>query len=433
MITIGIDDTDSEEGLCTTYLAAVMMERLEKVGKIRGWPKLIRLNPCVQFKTRGNAAVAFSLETERLEEAKKIALTTLMELSDFSGLNTNPGLVVVEEHSDDLVSDLAQFYRRALNEILEIEEAKGILDEHDLWYKGFKNGRGLIGALASIGAPLPDYTYELLTYRYPERWETLRSIDEESVWKADKITYPKTWDTVDHHNRMVVFAPHSPDPVLFGIRGDDPEALGVALGMIRSESWKRKVLYRTNQGTDAHINEAEIFEVVEDRSYRLRGIVSEAPRAIEGGHLFFELGSKNGSDNGNLNGTESGCSITCAAFEPTKNFRDLIRKLIPGDVIDVYGAIKKSTLNLEKLEILDLARQTKMVAPLCPECGKRMKSAGRNQGYRCKRCKTKAEAKEAVILERNLDLGFYEVPPCARRHLSKPLVRMKEEKVHPSR
>ena len=48
------------KGLCTTYLAAVLMERLS-LWEIRGLPKLIRLNPCAQFKTRGNAALAFEL------------------------------------------------------------------------------------------------------------------------------------------------------------------------------------------------------------------------------------------------------------------------------------------------------------------------------------------------------------------------------------
>jgi tRNA(Ile2)-agmatinylcytidine synthase len=424
MITIGIDDTDSDKGLCTTYLAAVMMDRLEQLGRLTGMPKLVRLNPCVQFKTRGNAAIAFSLETDRTEEAKEVALKTLLEFSDFSGPRTNPGLVVAEEIAPGLASELARFYHRALNEILEVDEAQEIIERRDIWHRGFKNQRGLIGALAAIGAQFPDYTYELLTYREPSRWGTPRLIDENSVWKADQITYPKTWDTVDHHNKKVVFAPHSPDPVLFGIRGEDPETLERALNAIRSEPWDRKVIYRTNQGTDAHINRGEISDVVEDRSYRLRGIVSQRARVIEGGHLFFTLSSND----------SCGCSsISCAAFEPTKNFREIVRKLVPGDEIEVYGAIKKRTLNLEKLEILRLAERTKLGAPLCPVCGKRMKSAGRGQGYRCKRCGTKAEGKVKVKQKRGLETGFYEVPPCARRHLSKPLVRLTEKKVHPSR
>ncbi len=422
MISIGIDDTDSEKGLCTTYLAAVMMSRLGKVGRLVDRPKLVRLNPCVQFKTRGNAAIAFSLETKQPEVVKKVALETIMELSDFSGPNTNPGLVVAGELSQKQSFELALFYKRALNEILEIKDAKEILEKYGLWYKGFKNGRGLIGALAAIGAALPDYTYELLTYRSPERWETLREIEKDSVWKADEMTYPMTWDTVDHRNRKIVFAPHSSDPVLFGIRGVNPSALETALAVIKSEPWERKVIYKTNQGTDAHINEAELSDVVEDRSYRLKGIVAQMPKVIKGGHIFFRLESEDGKN-----------SIQCAAFEPTKNFRDIVKELIMGDEIEIYGAVKKGTLNLEKVEILRLAERTEIVAPKCPICGRRMKSAGKGQGYRCKKCKTEAEDKLRVCLERDLETGLYEVPPCARRHLSKPLVQVEGKKVHPSR
>jgi len=62
-----------------------------------------------------------------------------------------------------------------------------------------------------------------------------------------------------------------------------------------------------------------------------------------------------------------------------------------------------------------------------------MKSAGQGQGYRCRRCGTKADGKVEVLLPREIKPGFYEVPPCARRHLSKPLVRMRNGKVYPSR
>src|SRR5512136_1525878 len=79
---IGIDDTDSERGLCTTYLAAVLIERLKPLGMIVGLPKLVRLNPCAQFKTRGNAAIAIQLETERPQDAKDLAFKTVLEFSD---------------------------------------------------------------------------------------------------------------------------------------------------------------------------------------------------------------------------------------------------------------------------------------------------------------------------------------------------------------
>jgi tRNA(Ile2)-agmatinylcytidine synthase len=413
---IGIDDTDSERGLCTTYLAAVLMERLRPLGEMVGLPKLIRLNPCARYKTRGNAAIALELESDRLEEVRDVALETVLQFSDFSGMNTNPGLVIAPRQTPQMTA----FYLRAVTEILEIKEAKKLLDEQGIWYRGFKKGRGLIGALAATGAVLPDYTYELIAYRERARWGTPRFIDECSVWEADALTYPRTWDTVDHHNKGIVFAPHSGDPVLFGIRGSDPQAILEALQTIKSEPIERSVLYQTNQGTDAHILEGVVADVRDSESYRLHGFVAEPPQAIAGGHLFFPL--------------QDGVSrINCAAFEPTKNFRAKVKQLIVGDELEAYGSVQEGTLNLEKINILHLADIVETSAPICPQCQKRMESAGKGQGYRCRRCKTHAENRVRRLLPRELETGYYEVPPCARRHLSKPLVRMSGEKTHCSR
>lgn len=413
---IGIDDTDSEKGLCTTYLAAVMMERLQPLGDVVGRPKLIRLNPCARYKTRGNAALAFQLESDHPEEVKDVALETVLELSDFSGMNTNPGLVV----APNVTAEMTAFYRRAVTEILEIKEAKKLLDEEEIWYRGFKKGRGLIGALAAVGADLPDFTYELITYRERSRWGTPRSIDEKSVWRADALTYPRTWDTVDHHNNRIVFAPHSGDPVLFGIRGSDPEAILEAFQTIKSEPVERSVLYQTNQGTDAHILNSVVDDVRDNHSYRLRGLVAEPAQAIAGGHLFFRL--------------QKGASrINCAAFEPTKNFRAIVKQLALGDELEVYGSVQEGTLNLEKINILRLADKVETSAPICPQCQRRMESAGKGQGYRCRRCKTRADGRVRILSPRDLETGYYEVPPCARRHLSMPLVRMNDGKVHITR
>ncbi|HID47274.1 MAG TPA: tRNA(Ile2) 2-agmatinylcytidine synthetase, partial [Methanococcaceae archaeon] len=54
---IGIDDTDSRERFCTTYLATLLMEELGKRYKM-DTPKLIRMNPMVKYKTRGNGGIA---------------------------------------------------------------------------------------------------------------------------------------------------------------------------------------------------------------------------------------------------------------------------------------------------------------------------------------------------------------------------------------
>ncbi|MGI6016018.1 MAG: tRNA(Ile)(2)-agmatinylcytidine synthase [Methanothrix sp.] len=486
---IGIDDTDSERGLCTTYLAAVLMERLAPWGEICGLPRLIRLNPCVRYKTRGNAALTFSLDSEQPDMVKRVALQTLLELSDLSGANTNPGLVIAEEVTERMKA----FYCSAVREILSIDAARSLLDEEGIWYRGFKKGRGLIGALAAVGAELPDWTYELIAYRQPSRWGTPRFIDHSTVWEADRLTYPLTWDTVDHHNGRVVFAPHSADPVLFGIRGSDPTAIKRAFEAIRSEPVDRYVLYQTNQGTDAHILPGEIGRISENQSYRLHGFVAGPARVIPGGHLFFTLengggglseeglegespdgkwhnekgpngeglnekwldgerrneerhngkrhngkrhnGKRHNGERLDGGGVKRGRRIECAAFEPTKNFRDIIKKLRRGDELEVYGSVRDGTMNLEKINILHLAPDRVKAAPLCPQCHRRMKSAGKDQGYRCRLCKSRSSSPAIEDRPRDLERGYYEVPPCARRHLSLPLIRLNRTDIclHPSR
>jgi tRNA(Ile2)-agmatinylcytidine synthase len=52
-----------------------------------------------------------------------------------------------------------------------------------------------------------------------------------------------------------------------------------------------------------------------------------------------------------------------------------------------------------------------------------MSSAGRGQGYRCRDCGTSAPGKVDAAIDRELEEGWYEVPPSARRHVAKPLVR----------
>jgi len=80
---------------------------------------------------------------------------------------------------------------------------------------------------------------------------------------------------------------------------------------------------------------------------------------------------------------------------------------------------------------LGLIGDTRAVDPLaddppvdtCPACGATMSSAGRDQGYRCRDCRTSADGKVERPIDRTLEPGWYEVPPVARRHIAKPLVR----------
>jgi tRNA(Ile2)-agmatinylcytidine synthase len=409
---IGLDDTDSKEGMCTTYLMAILIEKLKMHGTIKELPLLIRLNPNITFRTRGNAALALHIELKNPCDAEKIkrqVIQTIENMAVFSDENTNPGVVFIEDASRKMQNELARFSIRAVRDVLEIHEAIGLLGRYGIDYREWKNGRGLIGSLAAAGfalTGLPDFTYELIAYREKKNWGMVREIDESSVWASASV--PGIWDTVDHENRRIVFAPHTPDPILFGIRGESEAAVRHAFSLIKSEVVERFVVYRTNQNTDMHLIRAKISDVLDDRSYLIAGKVKNSPRTIKGGHVFFEIG-------------DGSAALECAAFEPTKSFRSIVASLRPGDEVEVSGSVKVGTMNLEKLKIISL-NLNESRNPLC--CGKRMKSAGKDQGYRCEKCGATNKEKELGILHRNISPGFYEVPPCARRHLSKPLIRL---------
>lgn len=424
---IGIDDTDSSEGMCTTYLTAVLIDKIKELGNIKGMPHLIRLNPNIKYKTRGNAALALEIEPGPGNE--KIIMDTATslvgEMADLKCENTNPGIIFLSDNDINipgLKDEIEQFMYRAIRDVLTIDDIDSLIKKYHITHSRFKNGRGLIGALAACAAVvcgLPDHTYELIAYRLFDNFGLPRVIDHGSVFRADEKTYPGTWDTVDRTNNTVVCAPHSPDPILFGIRGDDINAIKQAFSMIDSEPVGSTLLYITNQGTDLHLVDASIHEICNERSYKVSGTVLDIPKTISGGHVFFTI-----------NGT--GC-VECAAFEPTKGLRHIIRELIPGDMIRVCGGVNNGTLNIEKLEVLKLATHQETANPLCPSCGKRMKSAGKGQGFRCKDCGTNNDTVIKLTVNRNIKAGIYEVPPCARRHISKPLVRSSDPKAFPSR
>ena len=125
---IGIDDTDSTEGMCTTYLAPILYEELRECGGILvELPYLVRLNPNIPYKTRGNAAiclkVSLSPENGGKERVEERVMRCVESLAVFSDPRTNPGIVFVDEPDEDAVEDLKNFSKAALHRIVEIDEA----------------------------------------------------------------------------------------------------------------------------------------------------------------------------------------------------------------------------------------------------------------------------------------------------------------------
>jgi len=414
ILHIGIDDTDSPDGMCTTFLASQIINKLEDNGiELLDYPRLIRLNPFARFKTRGNGGVSFKIKNDdNAGLAKQIVLEEVEKLSMFDCDNTNPGIIFYE---GEITEDMVDYAFRAIYEFITIEEAEKFAKSVGCEIHKFKKGRGIIGSIAAISLPLEDYTFELLTYRAPENYGTKRQIDYDSVYEMDRQTFPDTFENIDYGENYIAIEPKTPCPVLYGIRSNNVEALITAKDIVKvSEPIVDYCIYKTNQHTDMHIQKTQdIASMKQFGCYEVTGEVKNKPKVIDGGHMFFYIQDESGE-------------IECGAYEPTKDFRQTVSHLRPGDVIRVFGGIgEQNTFNIEKFQVLKL-NDVEYKNPVC-ECGKRMTSAGKNKGFKCKKCGRKIESNEKVpiVIKRNLkNHQFYETPVSARRHLSKPICRM---------
>jgi tRNA(Ile2)-agmatinylcytidine synthase len=241
----------------------------------------------------------------------------------------------------------------------------------------------------------------------------------------DELTRPYTFNNVDVEKGRVIITPRGPDPILFGIRGETPEIVKKAFALVKPlEPVERWVIFRTNQGTDAHLKQVPALNQIKPyNSVIVKGVVSQNPRIIPLRHVIFSIKDESGE-------------VDCAAYEPTGALRKKAVKLAIGDSIEACGAVRKPsqgkplTVNLEKINILALSPKMSYRNPLCPKCGKRLKSMGKNQGLRCEKCGSKFAGLEkvAVAVNRELKTGLYVTSTRSQRHLTKPVVRYGLEK-----
>jgi tRNA(Ile2)-agmatinylcytidine synthase len=426
---IGLDDTDSTKGGCTTYLAAVLIEKLEKF-KVQfiDYPGLIRLNPNVPWKTRGNGALClrFTYPSEFETQIKDTATELWEEHSAIKEKGTDPGIVIYK--NTEIPPELKAFSKKAETTIVTIKEAMALIKQLGAEAAGFNSCRGVIGALAAIGEILDgDYTYELIAYRTPENLGAKRRVDGASIFEMDRLTQPCTFNNVDSEEGRVIITPRGPDPILFGIRGESPEIVKKAFELVKPlEPVERWVIFRSNQGTDAHLKSAQTLGNLKPYSSVIaKGIVSQNPRIVPLRHVIFSI-------------KDATAEVDCAAYEPTGDLRKIARELIVGDSVEVYGAVHKATatkpltINLEKINILNLMQKTLLENPVCPNCVKHLKSMGKNQGFRCEKCGGKFQdlKKKEAEVPRTIKPELYVTSTRSQRHLTKPLRRYGLEKLH---
>ncbi|MFQ5762192.1 MAG: DUF1743 domain-containing protein [Candidatus Bathyarchaeia archaeon] len=423
---IGIDDTDSLRGGCTTHVAAEVLKRLAVV-KVRflDYPNLVRLNPNIPWKTRGNGAVCLRLEVEQdaVECVKEEILEYVINNSDTATPGTDPAVVFMAGRVPQVAEEFA---KEAMWDVVPFKKAFKVLRLTRAEAVALKGPRGLIGALAAVGEQLRgDHTYEAIAYRAKENWGHPRRVDASSTMRMDEATAPYTWNNFDEETGRILVTPRGRDPILFGVRGETPEIVARAVNMIiPNEPVECCVIFRTNQGTDSHLTRAtRVASLRAHRAAVVEGGVASPPMTLVGGHVFFQLRDQTGG-------------VSCAAYEPTGSFRNIVRQLVPVDHVRIYGGVRKAsrrhsrTLNIEKLELVEVKRVTRFMNPLCQSCGKRMTSMGRNQGYRCDNCGFKSTSTRRVEVEqpRSLTPGLYLPSPRAHRHLTKPLRRYGREK-----
>lgn len=414
VIHIGFDDTDSPHGMCTTYLAYKIIDSLKKKNvEFVDYPRLIRFNPNIPWKTRGNGAVAISVRTDKPDQIKQSVKRLVDKYSD-TRHGANPGLVFFERPK--VPQEFTKFSKLALWQLISRNNAKKLVSKYKLESFHLGNGQGLVGAIGAIGYKFYDHTFELLSYRKKRQFGKSRKISNQSVAMVQQ-TLPKTFNSYDKEKNRILITPHGPDPVFYGVRGEDPKTVINASHIIKTgEKLQGYLVFKTNQGTNDHLrNTLDTLELRPYSSGVVEGIVSSKPITENGGHVFFTLSTNESK-------------IICAVYKPTK-ITNIAQQLIKGDRIRVGGGIRKAskkhsrTLNVEFIQVLKLARKYVNANPICKKCDKRMKSKGVGQGFQCIKCKSFSQTKQICEVPRTIQKKVYLPSLLAHRHLTRPLQR----------
>ena len=418
VIHIGIDDTDSPKGMCTTFLAYKIVKFLEK-NKVQfvDYPSLIRFNPNIPWKTRGNGAVRLSIKTNN---PKKIKNKITKFVDDYSETKNgaNPGLVFYE--NEIVTPSFHKFSELALWKLISREKAKQFILENkiDSFYLG--NGQGLVGAIGAIGYKFSDHTFELLSYRKKSQFGKKRIIAKDSVKNMQSVTFPETFNSYDIESDRALITPHGPDPVFYGIRGENAESVVTASKIVKAnEKLDGYMVFKSNQGTSDHLkNELDVNDLRPYTSGFLVGQVCSNPIMMQGGHVFFSIRVKDKK-------------IKCGIYKPTK-ITTIAQNLILNDKIRIGGGIRKASKNYERvvnvefLDVMELAKDIRVSNPSCKKCSKKMKSKGSKQGFECTKCGSKSSSKITSEIPRKIQCKLYLPVMSAHRHLTRPYQRIKK-------
>lgn len=430
MLWLGLDDTDAPTGGCTTWAMTevVRIARAHGLAPI-GAPRLVRLNPNVPWRTRGNAALGgrFGYGAGRAMQVGEIdgrpvwayargrapgsAARRAFVADVWARLRaiapgvrgTDPALVVAPR---PLPADL---YWAAVRRTVPVGATRARLGRLGVERHCRGARRGLIGAAAAIAWPAKWSSWELIAYRDPARWGSPRDVDAASV-RAAQRREPSLFLCSDPRTRRLLVTPHTPCPILFGLRGRTARGPLAARRTVRAEPVDRWLLFRTNQGSGDHLVRRSFGTLRRYDSGIVAGDVVGTPRALRGGHIAVEVVD------------DEGTTSRCIAFEPTKTLPRVVAALRPGDRVTVWGSRGvRPALRLEGLRVDRLTPRLHRARPRCAPGHRAVRSLGRGRGYRCPTCRRRwpPEAGRLVRLPSPLRAEVeYHPTPSARRHLA---------------
>jgi len=408
--------------MCTTFLSYKIVKFLEKQKtEFVDYPSLIRFNPNIPWKTRGNGAVRLTIKTRNPNKIKKEIIQFITNYSDTKN-GANPGLVFFQNQS--IPQSFHKFSRLALWKLISRKTAKDFVSENNIESFYLGNGQGLVGAISAIGYEFFDHTFELLCYRKKSQFGKKRGISRDSVKKMQSITFPETFSSYDSENDRVLITPHGPDPVFYGIRGETIKSVVRASTIVNAdEKLDGYMVFKSNQGTGDHLNnELQVGDLKPFTSGFLVGEVCNKPVTEQGGHVFFSIQVKDRK-------------IRCAVYRPTK-ITKIAQNLILGDKIHIGGGIRKASknhvriFNVEFLRVIQLAKNNSSTNPTCKKCNKKMKSKGSKQGFECVKCGNSSVSKSTLEIPRKIRCKLYLPSLSAHRHLTRPYQRIKKRNKH---
>jgi len=403
-VFIGFDDMDTHDGGCTTYVMYLFLKELvRRFGDcVVDLPRLVRLNPYVPFKTRGNAAVSVILNVSEDDvcEVIDIARWVVTNHVKIKG-KTSPGFVYYVSNSLNIPEELKQFYMKALTDIILKDYALKLSKKLNIHVEG---GRGIIGALASLGEDFSnDVTYEVLVYRDGEERVEITSSTLKNISEAAK---PFTFLNVDEDGRVLIM-PKGPDPVLFGIRGDSPYhvlAVMTYILNIMNVKYSGWIVYKTNQATNNHLKMRPKYRPY--APYITIGIIEKTFRT-QHHHLVVKLNN----------------NVKIIAYRHLGKILNVLQNSV-GSLVEVWGGVKPEgrgySLYLEGLKVLS-NYNIKLLNPKCPKCNSRMKSSGKGRPLRCPKCKYLLRVFSKTIVKDGHTLHGIFYPRLSEfRHLMKP-------------